>query len=176
MRRPQPSGSTTIHDRAMTLTIRSAAPRDLDAIWRIECADAEVEGASRPGPDDVRAFWFGDGMTSFVAEQDGSVIGAYRLRAIRPGSGSHVGNATFLVDPPRRHRGVGTALAEHAVGEAGRTGFQALQFSFVPSTRTGSVALWRRLGFEVVGTLPASFCDPERGLVDAYVLHRVLRH
>jgi L-amino acid N-acyltransferase YncA len=157
-----------------TLTIRSAVPRDLEAIWRMECADAEVEGAPSPQSDDVRAFWFGDGLHPFVAEHEGAVIGAYRVRAIRPGPGSHVGNATFLVDPPRRRRGVGTALAEHAVREAGRLGFRALQFSFVPSTRTGSVALWMRLGFAVVGTLPASYCDAERGMVDAYVLYRVL--
>ena len=158
----------------LTLTIRDAAPRDFDAIWRMECADAEVEGVPHPRSDDVRAFWFGDGMRSFVAVQDGEVIGVYRLRAIRPGPGSHVGHASFLVDPPRRRRGVGAALAEHAVAEAGRAGYQAMQFGFVPSTRAGSVALWRRLGFAVVGTLPASFRHPERGMVDAYVLHRVL--
>jgi L-amino acid N-acyltransferase YncA len=165
-----------MHDRAMTptLTIRSAALRDYEAIWRMECADAGVEGVSAPQPDDVRAFWFGDGMYSFVAEHEGAVIGVYRVRAIRPGPGSHVGNATFLVDPSCRRRGVGTALAEHAVGRAGHLGFRALQFSFVPSTRTGSVALWMRLGFAVVGTLPASYCDADGGMVDAYVLHRVL--
>jgi L-amino acid N-acyltransferase YncA len=159
----------------ITLTIRDAAPRDFDAIWRMECADAEVEGARRPEPDDVRAFWFGDGLRAYVAEQEGRVVGVYRLRSIRPGPGSHVGHASFLVDPPLRRRGVGAALAEHSVVEAGRTGYHAMQFSYVPSTRTGSVALWRRLGFAVVGTLPASYCDPECGMVDAYVFHRALR-
>jgi hypothetical protein len=36
------------------------------------------------------------------------------------------------------------------------------------------VALWRELGFEIVGTLPKVFRHRERGLVEAYVMYRFL--
>jgi ribosomal protein S18 acetylase RimI-like enzyme len=49
-----------------------------------------------------------------------------------------------------------------------------MQFNFVVSTNTGAVELWRKLGFAVVGTLPAAFRHPTLGLVDAYVMHREL--
>jgi L-amino acid N-acyltransferase YncA len=156
----------------MTLHVRPAEAGDFDPIWRMECADAELERVPRPAPAEVREFWFGEGIRPYVAERDGAVIGAYRLRAIRPGPGSHVAHASFLVDPPRRGRGVGSELAAHALDEARRTGFRAMQFGFVPCTRTGSVALWRRLGFSIVGTLPSCFQDTRHGMVDAYVLHR----
>jgi ribosomal protein S18 acetylase RimI-like enzyme len=44
----------------------------------------------------------------------------------------------------------------------------------VVSTNTGAVALWKKLGFEIVGTLPRAFQHRERGLVDAYVMYRFL--
>lgn len=161
-------------DSTMSLRIRVADPGDFDPIWRLECADAEAEHAPAPVPGEVREFWFGDGIRPYVAERDGVVVAVYRLRAIRPGPGAHVGHASFLVDPPRRGRGVGSALAAHAIDEARRAGFHAMQFGFVPSTRIGSVALWRRLGFSIVGTLPGCYHDTEHGMVDAYVLHLAL--
>jgi ribosomal protein S18 acetylase RimI-like enzyme len=97
------------------------------------------------------------------------------MRPIRSDTGAHVANAAFVVDPPLRRHGIGSQLAAHAVEEARRLGFRAMQFGFVPSTNTGSIALWQRLGFTIVGTLPGCYRDARRGDVDAYVLHRDLR-
>ena len=49
-----------------------------------------------------------------------------------------------------------------------------MQFNFVVSTNTAGVALWKKLGFEIVGTLPKAFNHSRLGLVDAYVMHRFL--
>lgn len=49
-----------------------------------------------------------------------------------------------------------------------------MQFNFVVSTNRPAVALWRKLGFSIVGTLPRAFRHCELGLVDAYVMHRFL--
>jgi ribosomal protein S18 acetylase RimI-like enzyme len=54
------------------------------------------------------------------------------------------------------------------------TGFTAMQFNFVVATNERAVALWKSLGFAVVGTLPAAFQHPSHGLVDAYVMYRRL--
>jgi hypothetical protein len=37
------------------------------------------------------------------------------------------------------------------------------------------VHLWKKLGFEIVGTLPKAFRHATLGDVDAYVMHRFLR-
>ncbi len=49
-----------------------------------------------------------------------------------------------------------------------------MQFNFVVSSNEGAVRLWRRNGFEVVGTLPKAFIHPKLGYMDAYVMYREL--
>ena len=49
-----------------------------------------------------------------------------------------------------------------------------MQFNFVVSTNEGAVRLWQRLGFEVVGRLPAAFDHPAQGFVDALVMFKAL--
>jgi ribosomal protein S18 acetylase RimI-like enzyme len=79
-----------------------------------------------------------------------------------------------MVDPAAHGRGIGRALGEHCLEEARRQGYDAMQFNFVVSTNTAGVALWRKLGFEIVGTLPKAFEHAALGRVDAYVMHRFL--
>ena len=49
-----------------------------------------------------------------------------------------------------------------------------MQFNHVVSTNIGAVALWQKLGFEIVGTLPHAFNHPVHGFVDSYVMFRAL--
>ena len=62
----------------------------------------------------------------------------------------------------------------HALAEARRSGFRAMQFNFVVSTNVRAVRLWERHGFAVVGRLPGAFCHPSVGYVDAFVMYRSL--
>jgi ribosomal protein S18 acetylase RimI-like enzyme len=62
----------------------------------------------------------------------------------------------------------------HCLDEARRAGYEAMQFNFVVSTNTAGVELWKKLGFEIVGTLPRAFNHSTLGRVDAYVMHRFL--
>ena len=79
-----------------------------------------------------------------------------------------------MVSASARGRGVGRAMAEHSLNEARRLGFRAMQFNFVVSTNEDAIHLWKKLGFEIVGTLPGAFKHPDRGYVDAYVMFRAL--
>jgi GNAT superfamily N-acetyltransferase len=98
----------------------------------------------------------------------------YKLVANHPDLGSHVANASFMVDPAWQGKGAGRQLGEHCLAEARRAGFLAMQFNFVVSTNRSAVALWQNLGFAIVGTLPKVYRHRELGLVDAYVMHRFL--
>jgi len=124
--------------------------------------------------DDAVAYFLGSGITSFVAEDNGQVIGMYKLIPNRIGRGSHVANASFMVDPDAQGHGAGRALGQHCLEEARRQGYDAMQFNFVVSTNTAGVELWKKLGFEIVGTLPKTFEHATLGKVDAYVMHRFL--
>ncbi|MEY2576784.1 MAG: hypothetical protein QOF80_2271 [Verrucomicrobiota bacterium] len=160
------------------LAIRAATDADCDAIWEIFRAtvapgDAFVYDPNTPR-EEAEAYWFAKGTRTYVAEQDGKVAGSYILRANRPGLGDHVANAGFMVAPEGRGFGVGRAMGEHALAEARRLGYRAMQFNFVISTNESAVHLWQQLGFEIVGTLPGAFRHARKGFVDAYVMFRSL--
>jgi ribosomal protein S18 acetylase RimI-like enzyme len=79
-----------------------------------------------------------------------------------------------MVDSHPQGKDLGKTMGEHAHYEARRLGYQAMQFNFVASTNTGAVALWQKLGFKIIGTLPKVFQHQQLGLVDAYVMHPFL--
>lgn len=160
------------------MIIRPATAADGPAIWRIFQAvvapgDTYSFDETTTEADAVKYF-LGPGITSFVAEDAGLVVGMYKLIPNRIGRGSHVSNASFMVEPAARGRGVGRALGEHCLNEARRQGYAAMQFNFVVSTNTAGVALWKKLGFDIIGTLPKAFSHAALGRVDAYVMHRFL--
>lgn len=102
---------------------------------------------------DAYAYFLGPDMRCFVAEDEGRIVGMYKLIPNRRDLGAHVANASFMVDPAHAGRGAGHALGT-CLHEARRAGFLAMQFNFVVSTNAPAVRLWQRLGFQIVGTLP----------------------
>lgn len=106
-----------------------------------------------------------------VLEEDGVVLGSATMGHNRPGRGSHVGTASFMVAPAARGRGVGRRLGEHVVAWHREQGYRAIQFNAVVATNTVAVALWRSLGFRVVGTVPEAFDSASHGLVGLHVMH-----
>ena len=160
------------------MSIRPASAADLDAMWRIFRAVVATGTTYVFAPDtsrdDGEAYFIGPGIASWVFQDAGRIVGMYRLVPNRRDLGSHVANASFMVDPDHAGRGVGKAMGLHCLREARRAGFLAMQFNFVVSTNTSAVMLWKALGFEIVGTLPKAFKHSEQGLVDAYVMYRFL--
>ena len=123
---------------------------------------------------DIDAYWFGPGVTSFVAVDGAAVLGIGKLVANQRDRGNHVANASFMVAPHAQGRGIGRALGEHCLALARDSGFRAMQFNFVVSTNHAAVKLWQDLGFAIVGTLPRAFRHAQLGFVDAYVMFREL--
>ncbi len=125
--------------------------------------------------EQARALWFAEppGATVVLVEDD-EVLGTARMGPNRPGPGSHVGTASFMVSPAARGRGVGRALGEHVVAWHRAQGYAAIQFNAVVETNLAAVALWRSLGFTVVGTVPGAFDSPTHGRVGLHVMHRHL--
>jgi L-amino acid N-acyltransferase YncA len=164
-----------MHDR---LLIRRAQDSDFDGIWEIFHAVVSKGDTYAFDPEttreQARAIWMAPGLSTYVALLDDEVVGTYILKANQPGLGSHVANAGYMVHPDKAGRGIGRALCEHSLEEARRAGFLAMQFNAVVSTNEAAVALWRKMGFSVVGTVPQAFRHREHGLVDLHVMHRFL--
>jgi L-amino acid N-acyltransferase YncA len=109
-----------------------------------------------------------------VAVEDGRVLGTAKMGTNRPGPGSHVSTASFMVAAGARGRGVGTALCLFALDWARECGYAGMQFNAVAESNHTAVELYRCLGFEVVGTVPRAFEHPTLGRVGLHVMHREL--
>ena len=161
------------------ITIRPAQEADFEAMWAIFTTlvangDTYVFGAGTTR-EACRAYWFGPGVQSFVAMMGSErLLGMYKLVANQLDHGSHVANASFMVDPAAQGVGVGRMLGVHCMEQARRAGFLAMQFNFVVSTNLAAVTLWKKLGFTIVGTLPLAYRHAQLGYVDAYVMYQLL--
>jgi L-amino acid N-acyltransferase YncA len=158
--------------------IRRAADADFESMWSIFRDVIASEDTYVFSPDTPReralAYWFGPGVTSYVAVADERIVGMYKIVQNQPGLGSHVANASFMVSPSYSGKGAGRQMGRHCLREARRQGFRAMQFNFVVSTNAAAVALWKSLGFAIVGTLPQVFKHRHLGYVDAHVMYRSL--
>ena len=79
-----------------------------------------------------------------------------------------------MVGVEARGKGVATLMCEHSKKLALELGYKAMQFNFVASTNEAAVRLWKKLGYDIVGTLPKAFNHPTKGYVDAYVMFQWL--
>lgn len=160
------------------MQIRHAAEADWPAMLAIVkpvLAAGETYAINRDLDDDgVRAYWTLPAHEVFVAEDDGVVLGTYYLMANQQGGGAHVANCGYMTAPAAQGKGIARAMCEHSLVRAKARGFRAMQFNHVVSTNTRAVALWQKLGFDIVGTLPGAFNHPIHGYVDSFVMFRSL--
>lgn len=160
------------------ITIRRALETDFDSIWEIfrEVVEAGESYVYDPQTtkEQARSIWMAAGVATYVACLGEQVVGTYILKPNQPGLGSHVANAGYMVSAFASGKGVGRAMCEHSLAEARGAGYTAMQFNMVVSTNEAAIALWKKLGFLIVGTLPKAFRHKRLGLVDAYVMYRFL--
>ena len=161
------------------MLVREATEADWEAIRPFFRAivDAGETYAYDPAmtEEQARGIWMvGPPGITLVAEDEGEVIGSANAYANRPGAGSHIASASFMVDPASAGRGAGRALAERVIEWASAAGFHAIQFNAVVETNERAVSLWRSLGFEIIGTVPEAFRLPDGSLTGLHVMYRRL--
>ena len=94
----------------------------------------------------VVAAWARPGDARSIALQDGAVLGYVAVIPLH-GWSSHVGEVRIVVDPAHRGRGVGRALARHAVLEALALGLRKTVVEVI-ADQEALVGMFRDLGFE----------------------------
>jgi ribosomal protein S18 acetylase RimI-like enzyme len=159
--------------------VREAVADDWGQIWpffhQIVAAGDTYTYDPGIGEAAARGSWMqqAPGRT-FVAVDGGTVLGSAKIHPNQGGPGAHVANGSFMVDARFGRRGVGRALAEHAIHAARADGYHAMVFNAVAATNVHAVRLYERLGFEVVATIPGGFRHPDDGLVGLHVMHLAL--
>ena len=159
------------------LTIREATEADWEQIWPFWRAIVE-DGVTYAydtslTQEQARALWLEPPPVRITVATDaaGAVLGTARMGPNRPGRGSHVGTASFMVAPAARGLGVGRALAQDMITWHRAQGFAAIQFNAVVETNTAAVNLWRNLGFTLIGTVPRAFDSRRHGLVGLHIMY-----
>jgi len=158
------------------VVIRELVERDWPQVWTVveEVVRAGDTFPYDPGMTETqaRSTWIlpPPGLT-VVAVEKADVLGTAHMGPNRPGPGSHVSTASFMVAAGARGRGVGTALCQYALDWARSRGYAGMQFNAVVETNTGAVRLYERLGFRVIGTVPRAFRHPTEGRVGLHLMY-----
>lgn len=160
------------------MRIREATLADFDQIWPIfhEIVDAgETYTYARDTTrEQAITLWMETPRQTFVAENNGQILGTYYIKTNQSGGGAHVCNCGYMVSSSARGLGLATTMCEHSQQVAEAFGYQAMQFNFVVSSNESAIRLWTKLGFETVGRLPKAFLHPGKGYVDALVMYKWL--
>ena len=160
------------------IEIRKATAEDYDAVWNIIKEVIATGDTYIYAPDSSKEKmikeWFGENKYTYIALLDNKIAGTFFIKQNQPDLGSHVANAGYMTAPAMAGKGIGRAMAAFSLKEAKRLGFEAMQFNMVVKSNERAVQLWKKLGFEIVGELPAVFNHKQLGLTNAYIMYKKL--
>lgn len=162
------------------MVIRSIEPGDWPAFFPVfhDIVEAGETYAYPLGltPEQAWDLWVEEppGVCVVAVDESGAVLGSAKSGPNRPARGSHVATASFMVSPAARGRGVGRQLGEWVLEWAREQGYAAMQFNAVVETNEAAGALWKDLGFRIIGTVPEAFESRTHGRVGLHVMHRYL--
>ncbi len=162
------------------MIIRQATEQDWPLIYPFFAA-IMAEGKTYAFPEgqtleEARPWWMEapPGHTVVAVSDDGAIVGSAKMGPNRPGRGSHVATASFLVDPASQSKGVGRALGAYVLDWCRSAGYASIQFNAVVQVNAAAVHLWQSLGFRIIGTVPAAYNHSEHGLVGLHIMYREL--
>ncbi|MCM1335985.1 MAG: GNAT family N-acetyltransferase [Bacteroides sp.] len=104
-----------------------------------------------------RAFFEEQSFTGLAYGEDGRLAGLYILHPNNVGRCGHICNASYAVARAFRGRGIGEALVRHSIAKGASLGFRVLQFNAVVASNKPALALYEKLGFIRLGTIPGGF-------------------
>jgi L-amino acid N-acyltransferase YncA len=144
------------------------------AIWNEVVIAADAFPQIEPLSTDAKAlefFQFQTRTAVAVDEESGQVLGLYILHPNNIGRCGHIANASYAVSDDARGKGVGRALVEDSIAKLALCGFTGLQFNAVVASNARAIALYEKLGFTKVGTIPGGFKNGEGALEDIHIFY-----
>jgi ribosomal protein S18 acetylase RimI-like enzyme len=161
------------------ITIRKFDEKDWASVWKM-IEPVFRAGDTYPFPtniseDEAYQAWITVPTATFVAEDESKgILGTYYIKPNQPGQGSHICNCGYIVLESARGKGIASQMCDHSQEEALSQGFSAMQYNLVVSTNESAVHLWKKKGFEVIGTIPEAYNQQTIGFVDAFIMYKKL--
>lgn len=149
---------------------RAAVPALAGILMDCVAGGASVSFMAGLAPTEAEAFWHGvaadvagGGRALLVAQDEGRLLGTVQVILAMPPNQPHRGEiAKMLVHRDGRRRGLGAALMGAAEDAARAAGKRLLTLDTV--TDGDGHRLYRRLGWQVAGTVPDYALWPDGGL------------
>lgn len=176
--RPGYNRKSTLQRRdSMTITVERYTPDDLPALTAV-WNEVVSEGVAFPQleeltPETAGEFFAAQDFTA-VAKDGGEVLGLYILHPNNVGRCGHQANASYAVASAARGRRIGEALVRHSLATAAELGYRLLIFNAVVASNTRAIALYERLGFRRIGTVPGGFLLKDGSWSDTILFYHEL--
>lgn len=159
----------------MELTLRDFKEKDLPQMTEIWNEIVE-EGVSFPGEEalslEQAREMFAAQTRTVVALRGEEVVGVYILHPNNIGRCGHIANASYGVKRGCRGGGIGEKLVCHSLQSLEKCGFRGLQFNAVVAANRTAIALYKRLGFARVGTIPGGYHLKDGRYEDIIIFYR----
>ena len=144
----------------MEVTVRKYRRQDLTEmteIWNrvVEAANAFPQ-MEPMGEAEAEQFFAAQSYTG-VAERFGEIVGLYILHPNNVGRCGHIANASYAVKDGCRGLHIGEQLVRDCLLQGRDLGFRILQFNAVVASNTAAIRLYKKLGFDVIGTVKGGF-------------------
>lgn len=109
--------------------------------------------------EETGTIFFGSQTYCGVAEDvdSGRLLGLYILHPNNIGRCGHICNASYAVRKETRGLHIGELLVKDCLKQGKEEGFRILQFNAVVRTNNRARALYDKLGFVQLGTIPGGF-------------------
>lgn len=165
--------------KSLGITIRPYRDQDWPSVWTIIKPVFRAGETYAFSPEiseqEAQKLWIEKPEVTYVAAGGyAGILGTYYIKPNQPTLGAHVCNCGYIVSEQARGQGIASAMCEHSQHEAATRGYRAMQYNLVVTTNQVAVQLWKKLGFEIIGTLPKSFRHAQLGYVDAHVMYKQL--
>jgi putative acetyltransferase len=164
-------------EAAMPFTVRRAEPADYEGIWR-NFSDESAYSGTLQLPFPSKEGWrerlakVEEGNTLLVACEGDTIVGNAGLHGFPRPRRAHAASIGMSVPSEWQGRGVGTALMAAIIELADNWyGYARLELT-VFTDNAAALALYRKSGFEVEGTLRA-YALRKGALVDVHAMARL---
>lgn len=146
----------------MSVEMAGFAAKDSEEAARIwnEVVD---DGIAYPQEDDLTPaeaenFFSSQTHTGIARDTEtGKAVGLYILHPNNVGRCGHIANCSYAVERNARGMHVGEILVKDSIEQARKAGFRIIQFNAVVATNYPALALYRKMGFRQLGTIPGGF-------------------